>query len=69
MGSAELADIQVKFSDYRSVNGIQLPFKWTQTVGGDEILNVTSYEANPANIGEIFQNQNVIVRTKNPDNK
>ena len=62
----EMAEFQVKFSDYRSVNGIQLPFKWTQTVGGknDEITDVTSYEINPANIADKFQNQKVFVRTK-----
>ncbi len=59
-----MTDIMVKFSDYRSVNGVQLPFKWTQT---DETFNVTSYEINPVNIGEKFQNQKVFVRTKKPD--
>ena len=52
----ETAEFQVKFSDYRSVNGVQLPFKWTQTVGGaeDETFDVTSYDINPANIAEKF---------------
>jgi len=65
----EKAEYNVKFSDYRSVNGVQLPYKWTQTVGGaaDETFDVTSYEVNPANISEKFQNQKVMLRTKKPD--
>lgn len=66
VGPGDFADIQVKFSDYRAVNGVQLPFKWTQT---DETFDVTSYEINPANIGEKFQNQKVMVRTTKPDSK
>ncbi len=62
----ELTDQLVKFSDYRAVNGVQLPFKWTQT---DETFDVTNYEINPANIGEKFQNQKVMVRTAKPDSK
>ena len=58
------AEFNVKFSDYRSINGIQLPYKWTQTVGGasDETFDVTSYDINPANIADRFSNQNVKVR-------
>ena len=63
-GPGEMTDIMVKFSDYRSVNGVHLPFTWTQT---DETFNVTSYEINPANIAEKFQNQTVMVRTRKPD--
>ncbi len=60
----ETAEFNVKFSDYRSVNGIQLPFKWTQTVGGaaDETFDVTNYDINPANIADRFSNQNVKFR-------
>lgn len=56
-GPAELAEYQVKFSDYRSVNGISLPYKWVQTVGGnsDETIDVTGYEINPANIADKFK--------------
>ncbi len=66
---AGMAEFNVKFSDYRSVGGVQLPYKWTQTVGdaADETFDVTSYEINPANIAEKFQNQKVMVRTKKPD--
>ncbi|HQX55190.1 MAG TPA: hypothetical protein PLP07_04635 [Pyrinomonadaceae bacterium] len=64
-----MADYSVKFSDYRSVGGVQLPYKWTQTVGGnaDETFGVTSYEINPANIAEKFQNQRVMVRATKAD--
>ena len=63
------AEYSVKFSDYRSVGGVQLPYKWTQTVGGnaDETFDVTSYEINPENIAERFQNQKVMVRTVKAD--
>lgn len=64
----ETAEFSVKFSDFRSVNGIQLPFKWTQTVGGtaDETFDVTGYDINPANIADRFQHQKVKVRTATP---
>ena len=66
----ETAEIQVRFSDYRSVNGIQLPYKWTTAVAGQttEVFDVTSYDVNPANIAEKFQNQKVFVRTKKEAN-
>ncbi len=53
----EMAEFQVKFSDYRNVNGVQLPYKWTQTMGGqpDEVIDVTGYEINPAGIAEKFK--------------
>ena len=59
----ETAEFTVRFADYRSVSGVQLPFKWTQTVGGapDEIFDVTSYDINPANIAERFARDNVKV--------
>lgn len=65
---AEMASFSVKFSDYRTVHGVQLPYKWTQAVGGvtDETFDVTSFEINPANIAEKFQNDKVMVRTKKP---
>lgn len=68
-GPRETAEFNVKFSDFRSVGGIQLPFKWTQTVGGaaDETFDVTSYDINPANIADKFQHQKIMVRTKKPD--
>ncbi len=64
----EKTEFNVKFSDYRSVGGVQLPYKWTQTVGGaaDDTFDVTTYEINPANIAEKFQNQKLMVRTMKP---
>jgi hypothetical protein len=66
----ETSEIQVRFTDYRSVNGVQLPYKWTTSVAGQtsEVFDVTSYDLNPANIAEKFQNQRVLVRTKKEAN-
>lgn len=63
-----MAEYTVKFSDYRATGGVQLPYKWTRTVGGatDEVFDVTNYEINPANIAEKFQNNNVKVRMTKP---
>ncbi|HNU07835.1 MAG TPA: hypothetical protein PKO33_08730 [Pyrinomonadaceae bacterium] len=57
MEQPQLEEFQIKYSDYRSVGGVQLPFKWTQTVGGkaDETVDITSYEVNPANIADKFK--------------
>ncbi len=63
-------EVMVKYSDYRTVNGVQLPHRWTQTSGGSvsELFEVTNYEINPADIGEKFTNQRVFVRAaKKPD--
>ena len=70
VAAPELAEVQVRFADYRSVNGVQLPYKWTTSVAGQttEVLDVTNYDLNPANIAEKFQNQKVFVRTKKEDN-
>ncbi len=59
---------QVKFSDFRSVNGLLLPYKWTETVGGNagETVDITSYEINPANIADKFQNEKILIRTQKP---
>ncbi len=70
-GAAQKGEFQVKFSDYRSVSGVQMPYKWTQTIDGsaDETIDVTSYETNPANIAEKFKNepQKIMIRTKKPE--
>lgn len=70
MPAPELAEYQVKFSDFRSVSGLQLPHRWTQTVGGkdDETIDITSYEINPANIAEKFKEMpnKVFLRTAKP---
>ncbi len=70
MEGPEMTDIQVKYSDFRSVGGILLPFKWTQTAGGkaDETVDITSYEINPANISDKFKEMPTKVRvTVNKD--
>lgn len=56
----------VKFSDYRSTGNVQLPYKWTTTVGGSvkETFDVASYDLNPANIADRFAGQKTFVRTK-----
>ena len=70
MAEPEMAEFQVKFSDYRNVNGIQLPFKWTQTVGGkaDEVTDITNYEINPPSIAEKFNKSQhkIMIRTEKP---
>ena len=60
------AEYTVRFADYRAVNGVQLPHKWTTTVNGQttEVFDVSAYEINPANIADKFQNQKVMVRMK-----
>ena len=70
-GPGDTSDFQVRFSDYRSVNGLQFPYRWTTSVNGsvEETLDVTNYEVNPPNIAEKFQNQKVMVRTKKPDSQ
>lgn len=62
------AEHQIKFSDYRSVGGLLLPYTWTETVGGKQSqnVNVTSYEINPADIADKFKDTKVFVR-KNKD--
>ncbi len=66
MEQPQLEEFQIKYSDYRSVGGIQLPFRWTQTVGGkaDETVDITSYDVNPANIADKFKEmpQKVVVK-------
>ncbi len=67
----QMAEYAVKFSDYRSTGGVQLPYKWVQTVGGhaDETFDVTSYDINSPNIADKFKNEKVMVRTKKPDSQ
>jgi len=58
----------VRFSDYRDVNGVQLPFRWTQT-GGDseEVFTITNYEVNPANISQRFEQQPGVMKLRRAD--
>ncbi|MGD9630015.1 MAG: hypothetical protein AB7V18_12300 [Pyrinomonadaceae bacterium] len=63
----------VRFADYRSVNGLMLPYKWTTSVAGkqSDVFDVASYDLNPANISEKFsgEGQKVMIRTKKPGEK
>ena len=65
-----MGEYQVKFSDYCTISGLQLPFKWTQTIDGkaDETVEVSAYEINPANIADKFkqQPQKIMIRTEKP---
>ena len=63
----ETAEFQVRFADYRGVGGVQLPYKWTTTVGGKttEVFDVTAYDVNPSNIADKFAHEKVLVRTTN----
>lgn len=67
----EKAEFQVKFSDYRTVGGLQLPFNWTQTVAGqaDQTLNIVNYEINPAGIAEKFSQDRQKVRVRSMKQK
>lgn len=64
------AEISVKFSDYRTVNGLQLPFTWTQTANGKAgaSISIESYEINPANIADKFNQmpERTMIKTRQP---
>ncbi|HKX83950.1 MAG TPA: hypothetical protein VJL58_07020, partial [Pyrinomonadaceae bacterium] len=68
MTEPDTAEFQVRLSDYRGVNGVQLPYRWTTTVNGkaDETFDVTTYEINPSNISEKFQHERMPLRMKTP---
>lgn len=58
------SEIQIKFSDYRVSNGLQLPFKWTTVSGGKtlDVFDVASYEKNAANIADKFPAKRIFVK-------
>jgi hypothetical protein len=60
------AEINVKFSDYRSINGLLLPFEWMKTANNEQVetVKIDGYEINPSSIAEKFNKipQNVFVR-------
>jgi hypothetical protein len=66
----EMAEYQVRFSDFRTIGGLSLPHRWTQTVNGqaDETIEISGYELNPANIAEKFNRkpEKVFFRTAKP---
>jgi hypothetical protein len=51
------AEIQVRFADFRTVNGVLLPHTMTQFVNGkiDSVWTVERYEVNSPNINDKFQ--------------
>lgn len=65
---AEKSEYQIKFSDYRPVNGLLLPFSWVQIADGkpDKTITIENYEFNPANIEDSFKPQEIRVRTPKP---
>ncbi len=67
-GKTELVEHQLKFSDFRYVGSLQLPHRWTQTVGGKtgETIDISSYEINPTNIADKFREPKVYMRTQKP---
>ena len=68
MANAPKMEHLIKFSDFRSVGGLLLPYRWVETVDGkqSQITDITSYEINPANIADKFKHQNVFVRKMKP---
>lgn len=66
--SPATAEHFVRFTDYRTTGGVQLPYKWTTTINGapGETFDITAYEINPAHIAEKFANQKVFVRSPKP---
>ncbi|MDQ4121802.1 MAG: hypothetical protein M3209_10190 [Acidobacteriota bacterium] len=62
--AVEEADFQVRFSDYRSVNGLMLPHRIAKTVNGEEgeTMTIDSYQVNVANLGEKFKDNFTFVR-------
>ena len=67
-GKMEMVEHQLKFSDFRYVGGLQLPHRWTQTVGGKtgETIEISNYEINPTNIADKFREPKVYMRTQKP---
>jgi hypothetical protein len=61
---AEPVEHQIRFSDFRSVDGLLLPYRWSETVGGrqHQTIDITSYAINPANIADKFNKQKIFVR-------
>ena len=61
-----VGEYQVRFSDFRSANGVQLPYRWTQTLNGqpDQTVDVVSYEINPADIANKFKGDRTLIRTR-----
>lgn len=68
-GPETAAEFQVRFSDYRTTGGIQLPYRWTTTSNDmREVFDISNYEVNPPNISESFSQPKVMMRTKKDSN-
>lgn len=65
----DLVEIQVRFSDYRAVNGVLLPFAISETVNGKlkETWTVDAYVVNSPDINRKFDTNNLIWRMKESD--
>jgi len=64
-GPAANTEYQVRFDDYRSTNGVQLPYRWVTSAGDmNEVFNVTSYELNPSDIANSFGQDRIAVGIK-----
>jgi hypothetical protein len=64
-GQGAAAEFTVTYSDYRSVNGVQLPYHWTTSGGGrSEEFDISSYEVNPTDISSSFEKPKVELRVK-----
>lgn len=66
--AAEPVEHQIRFSDFRNVGGLVLPYRWSESAAGKQtqIFDVANYEINPTNIEEKFGKQNVFVRKVKP---
>ncbi len=60
---AETATFQVRFSDFRGVNGVQFPYRWETSVSGKTIdtFEISNLEVNPVNIADKLKKQPVKV--------
>jgi len=69
--TADPVEFTVKFADYRTTNGVQLPYKWTTTTNGiiDETFDVTSYDINSPIVEKAFAEKRfMIVKDRTPTN-
>lgn len=60
----EEAEIQLRFSDYRSVNGLMLPHRLVEVVNGQEgeVTTIESYQINAPNLAEKFKAEPMRIR-------
>ncbi len=65
-GSADTVEHFIRFSEYRSIGGVQLPYRWTTSIAGvtKETFDVNAYDINQSNIAEKFESPRTFVRTR-----